>query len=151
MRSVLAAAFVLIAGNLDAQENLPPGKGRETLENTCTECHGLDKALAEFHTRERWQKIAVEMRSKGATMSDSELDTLVDYLFTNFGIDVEKVNVNKASAKVLADELQLTSSEAAAIVRYRDANGPFKEWRDLTKIVEVDKRKIEAVKDRLVF
>ena len=134
-------------------DDLPEGRGKETLENTCTECHGLDKALAKFRTKARWRAIATDMRSKGATMSDSELDTLVEYLYTHFGTDEteKKVNVNQATAKDIETALELTAGEAAAIVRYREANGPFKQWQDLTKVDGVDKAKIEAKKDRLTF
>ena len=135
---------------LAAQDDLPEGKGKETLENTCSECHGLDKVLSALRSRERWRTIAIEMRSKGATMSDSELDTLVEYLFQYFGT-VEKINVNKATAKELETALQLTVREAAAVVRYREAKGLFKEWRDLTKVDGIDKAKIEMKKDLLTF
>src|ERR1051325_6731855 len=89
VKALLAATAVLLCLSLAAQEKLPEGKGKETLENTCTECHGLDKALSRLRTLPRWRSIALEMRSKGATMSDTELNTLVDYLFLNFGTDVE--------------------------------------------------------------
>ena len=134
---------------LIAQDDLPEGKGKETLENTCTECHGLDKALAKLRTRENWQSIAVLMRSRGATMSDDELKTLVDYLFQNFGKD--EVNVNKAPAREIETALQIPLKEAIAIVRHRDANGPFKEWQEVAKVAGVDKAKIEAKKDRIAF
>ena len=145
---------------LAAQDDLPDGKGKETLENTCAECHGLDKVLSALRSRERWRTIAIEMRSKGATMSDSELDTLVEYLYQYFGTvesaapktrPVEKINVNKAAAKELESVLQLTVGEAAAVVRYRETKGLFKEWRDLTKVHGVDKAKIEAKRDQLTF
>ena len=73
------------ASLLAAQDDLPDGKGKETLENTCTECHGLDKVLAKLRTERQWRDIAVQMRSKGATMTDDELKTLVEYLSQNFG------------------------------------------------------------------
>ena len=163
IRHLRTAAIVLaFCLPMAAQDDLPDGKGKETLENTCMECHGLDKILSQFRSRERWRAIAVAMRSKGATMTDSELDTLVDYLFQNFGTvetagvkskaaESEKVNVNKAAAKEIATVLQLTTGEAAAIVRFRETNGPFKEWRDLTKVDGVDKAKIEARKDQITF
>ena len=158
----LALIVLALCLPVAAQDDLPEGKGKETLENTCTECHGLDKILSQFRSRERWRAIAVAMRSKGATMSDAELNALVDYLFQHFGTvetseakpearEREKINVNKAAAKELADVLQLTPDEAAAVVRFREANGPFKEWRDLTRVDGVDKAKIEARKDQLTF
>ena len=149
MRFYLALAFLVFALPLSAQDDLPDGKGKETLENTCTECHGLDRALTDLRSRERWRTILVTMRAKGATMSDSELDTLLEYLVQNFG--KQEVNVNKAGAKELEVVLQITSKEAAAIVRYRETHGPFREWRDLTRIDGVDKATIEAKKDRITF
>jgi competence ComEA-like helix-hairpin-helix protein len=158
VRQDIRVALIVLALCLPAaaQDDLPEGKGKHTLENTCTECHGLDKILTQLRSRERWRAIAVAMRAKGATMSDSELNTLVDYLFQHFGTiepseTKTKINVNKATAKELATALQLTSAEAAAIVRYREANGPFKEWRELTNIDGVDKTKIEARKDQFSF
>jgi competence ComEA-like helix-hairpin-helix protein len=160
VRFWVALFFVGWGLPLTAQDDLPDGKGKETLENTCSECHGLDKVLSALRSRERWRTIAIEMRSKGATMSDSELDTLVEYLFQYFGAvesadpkakPIEKINVNKAAAKELETALQLTPREAAAVVRYREAKGLFKEWRDLTKVDGIDKAKIEAKKDQLTF
>jgi len=145
---------------LAAQEDLPAGKGKETLENTCTECHGLDKVLSALRSRERWQAIAAEMRSKGATMSDPEMETLVEYLSLNFGTvesggsrskPVEKINVNRSTARELETALQLTPREAAAVIRYRQAKGPFKEWGDLRKVPGLDQVKIEGKKDQITF
>ena len=147
---VVALFFFGFGLPLMAQDDLPNGKGKETLENTCSECHGLDRILSALRSRERWRAIAVDMRSKGATMSDSEMDTLVEYLSQYFGA-IEKVNVNKASAKELEIALQLTAREAAALVRYREAKGHFKEWRDLTKVAGLNKAKIEAKRDQITF
>ena len=143
----LLAAFT----PLRAQDDLPEGKGRETIENTCNECHGTDRILTKLRTTAEWRAIAINMRDKGATMSDDELNTLVEYLAQNFGLVEEKVNVNKATAKELESKLKLRAAEAEAIVRHRAANGAFKEWRDLLKVKGVDRARIEAVKDRLEF
>lgn len=73
-----------------AQDDLPEGKGKETLENTCTECHGLDRILTKLRKTEEWRAVTVRMREKGATMTDDELKTLVDYLSQNFGVPEKK-------------------------------------------------------------
>jgi competence ComEA-like helix-hairpin-helix protein len=165
VRLLLACFLFGWALPLVAQDDLPAGKGKETLENTCTECHGLDKVLSALRSRERWRTIAAEMRSKGATMSDAEMDTLVEYLSQYFGtvenapqksktidkITIDKINVNRATAKELETVLQLTPGEAAAVVRYREAKGPFKAWRDLTRVRGLDKAKIAAKRDQLSF
>ena len=145
----LAVWLATSAFPLSAQEDLPAGKGKEILENTCTECHGLDRVLSRLRTERQWRSVAVQMRAKGATMSDDELKTLVEYLSQNFG--AVEVDMNKASAKEIETVLELRPAEARAIVRYREANGPFREWRDVAKVNGVDKAKIEAVKDRMTF
>jgi competence ComEA-like helix-hairpin-helix protein len=151
----LPGCLILAWGlTLSAQDELPAGKGKETLENTCTECHGLDKVLSALRPRERWRTIVTEMRSKGATMSDPEMDTLIDYLSQYFGTieaPIPKVNVNRATAKELEIGLQLTAREAAAVVRYRQSKGPFGQWRDLMKVPGLDKGKIQAKRNRLTF
>jgi competence ComEA-like helix-hairpin-helix protein len=138
---VLALAAAMV------QDTLPPGKGKETLENTCTECHGLDSVFDRLRTAVQWRDIATKMRRKGATMTDDELNTLVEYLAQNFGA----VNVNQAGAPELEKELGLSRDVAAAVVRYREAKGPFREWRELLKVDGVDRARLEALKDRLVF
>jgi competence protein ComEA len=149
VRSLFALLFATFAVPLLAQDDLPNGKGKETLENTCTECHGLDKALATLRNRENWRTIAVTMRSKGATMSDDELNTLVDYLFQNFGKD--EVNVNKAPAREIEVALEIPAKDAAAIVRHRETRGPFKGVEDVLKVAGIDRAKLEAKKERLAF
>jgi competence ComEA-like helix-hairpin-helix protein len=145
-----ALLLVIFALPLAAQdEDLPEGKGKETLENTCTECHGLDKALTELRNRERWRSIAVTMRAKGATMTDDELNTLVEYLYQNFGKD--EVNINKAPAKEIESVLQIAAKDAETIVRYRQAKGPFKEWADVAKVEGIDTGRIAAKKERIIF
>jgi competence ComEA-like helix-hairpin-helix protein len=152
MRGLIALALLAaFLTPLRAQDDLPEGKGRETIENTCNECHGTDRILTKLRSTAEWRSIATSMRAKGATMSDDELNTLVDYLSQNFGLVEDKVNVNKASAKELESALKLPAAEAQAIVRHREANGAFKEWRDLLKVKGVDRARIEAVKDRLDF
>ena len=142
---MLVLLFALVAAV--AQDNLPAGKGKETLENTCTECHGLDQVFDRLRTTAQWRDIATKMRRKGATMTDDEFKTLVEYLAQNFGA----VNVNQAGAPELEKELGLSREAAAAVVRYRESKGPFREWRDLLKVEGVDRARIEALKDRLVF
>jgi competence protein ComEA len=147
---------------VQAQEDeLPEGKGKQTLEHTCTECHGLDKVFSKLRPAKDWRIIAARMRAGGATMTDPEFTALVDYLVENFGDESaestqrdkieQKVKVNRATAKELQTALQINADEAAAIVRHRERNGRFKEWRDLTRIDGVDKRRLEHLKNRVSF
>lgn len=141
-----------------AQEDLPEGKGKETLEHTCTECHGLDKVVDKLRSPKQWRVIVTRMRAAGATMTDSEFSALLDYLVEYFGDESaekdpqpEKINVNRATAKDLETSLQIASKDAAAIVRHREANGVFKQLQDLMKVEGIDKTRIDACKDRIAF
>ena len=137
-----------------AQTDLPEGKAKQTIENTCHECHGLDKLFTQQRTKQDWGNLIKAMRDRGATLTDAEFAQVVEYLYENFGdhtADRDKINVNTATAKDLGTALELPPKVAQAIVRYRDTYGRFKEWGDLTKVDGVEKDKIEAKKDRLSF
>ena len=41
--------------------------------------------------------------------------------------------------------------EAAAVIQYREKNGPFKSLADLKKVPGIDSAKIEAKKDSITF
>src|SRR5262252_4916728 len=120
----IAVLLSMAIGPLCAQDDLPEGKGKPTLENTCAECHGLDRVLAKLRTSAEWRAVTSRMRSKGATMSDGEFKDLVEYLSQNFGEPEpktgpeqkpEKVNVNRATAGALETDLGLRPSDASAI------------------------------------
>jgi competence ComEA-like helix-hairpin-helix protein len=157
--SILYLALVLAPD----ENTLPPGEGRAIVQQKCSSCHALKVVTGKRASRQQWSTIVDQMITRGADISDDEIDTLLDYLAKNFPhaagqTSAEKshdrtgqVNVNTASASELAAALDLTVSESTSIVSYRERNGNFKEWRDLTKVPGIDAKKIESNKDRLVF
>ena len=141
---------------------LPPGEGKPIVERMCGSCHALKVVTSKRASPEQWSQLVDQMVSRGAEGTDEEIETVVDYLSKNFGLDspppaaekeasAQPVNVNQATAAELSADLGLSADESAAIVTYREQNGKFKEWRDLTKVPGVDASKIEKNKDRLVF
>ena len=58
--------------------------------------------------------------------------------------DVEKININTASAEELAQLKGIGPSHAAKIVAYRDKNGPFKMPEDLMQVSGIGQKTIEA-------
>lgn len=128
---------------------LPPGAAKTLVENTCTECHGLDQVVNSTMSADAWRNTVKSMVKKGATLSPKEIETVVDYLSAYFAPD--KVNVNSLGAQELQSRLGLTAAEAAAIVQYRKDNGNFKDIAGLQKVAGLDARKIEAKKDLIVF
>jgi competence protein ComEA len=144
--SVLAASLVIAQA-----QDLPPGKGKELVENTCGSCHGLDVVVAQHATKDGWASIVDYMVSRGATGTPEEINTIVEYLAKNFPPEAAKVNVNKASSMDLQTQLELTAKDADAIVKYRTDHGDFKDWDSLAKVPGVDAAKLTAKKSMIVF
>jgi competence protein ComEA len=157
--SILYLAFALASG----AGSLPPGDGQAIVQQKCASCHALKVITTRKASRQQWSTTVDHMITRGAEVSDDDVETLVDYLTKNFGPATGQavadkghdrpgpVNVNSATASELAAALALTEQESTAIVSYRKQNGNFKEWRDLTKVPGIDAKKIESNQDRLVF
>ena len=133
----------------EADSGLPEGKGKDLVEDTCTDCHSLRRIKIQRLDEEGWKNILREMIENGAAISSDDMKTIVEYLAKNFGPD-RKVNVNKAEADEIGTALQLTREEASAIVRYRKSNGSFKDLATVEKASGAPD-KIEAKKALLEF
>src|SRR5579875_111897 len=111
-------------------------------------CHSPESVIGMAKTREDWAALVGDMVNQGAQGSDEEFARIIDYLAANFPA---KVNVNTAGPQLLESALDLSEKEAAALVAYREQNGKFKSIEDLAKVPGVDRRKIEARKDRIEY
>jgi len=130
-------------------QDLPAGKGKELVENSCGSCHGLDVVVAQHATKDGWASIVDYMVSRGATGTPDEIKTIVEYLAKNF--PAAKTNVNKATSADLQSQLELTAKDADAIVKYRTDHGDFKDWDSLAKVPGIDTAKLTAKKDSISF
>lgn len=148
MRSILLIALVAVP----AMAQLPDGPGKEETTKLCSQCHELERAISQRQDAAGWQETVNKMSSLGMTAKDTEMKAVVDYLAKNFPAEaVPKLNVNKALAIDFESALSLRRSQAAAIIEYRDKNGPFKSLDDLKKVPGLDPAKLDAKKDRLSF
>jgi len=129
-------------------QELPEAKGKDLYEKICGACHGTDVVFKTRTTKEKWKDTVDEMASRGAEGTDEQLDTIIDYLAKCFG---PRVNVNKAAAKELETQFELTSTEAGALVKYRQDKGDFKDVPDLKNVPGLDFAKIESVRYRITF
>lgn len=127
---------------------LPDGKGRDKVENACTVCHDAARIMAQHLTLDQWRSEVRTMVENGASLNPDEWEPVVAYLTKNFG---PQINVNTATAKQLAENLPISEAEAEAIVAWRQANGLYKEIRDLKKVPNVDQKKIETQQTRITF
>ena len=146
-RLVLASFSLLFLAAAQAQD-LPEGKGKDTFLKICGACHDAGVVVTMHQSKDDWQSTVDDMKGRGADGSDADFKTIVDYLSKYQG---PEVNVNKASADDMQKQLDLSADEAAAIVKYRQANGDFKGWDDLQKVTGVDAKKLEPLKGRIVY
>ena len=159
LRGLFGALLVLgVAGVGWSQTSLPEGKGKAVVESVCTQCHGLSNITNNRFSKADWQGVVEQMINNGASLTDAEKETVVEYIAQNFpdkktaeNSKPDKVNVNKADAKELVASLGLSEKEAEAVVQYRQKNGNFATWEDLKKVADLDSKKIEAKKDQLAF
>ena len=152
----VGAALALWSGNFLVIANqvraLPDGPGKAETQKLCAQCHELDKAFSLSQDRVGWQATLKKMVGFGMKGTEEEQKLVLEYLVKNFPADeLPKISVNKAEAIEFESALSLKRSQAAAIIQYREKNGPFKSIEDLKKVPGIDTAKIEAKKDRLVF
>jgi hypothetical protein len=87
---LLAFSIVVLPLRTVAQQNpdpLPPGRGRDVLQASCTTCHDLTEVtkFRGYYTRDDWRDIVRTMIEYGAKVKDEDVNVLVDYLAKNLG------------------------------------------------------------------
>jgi competence protein ComEA len=130
---------------------LPDGPGKQVVVAKCTQCHGPEMFALSRKTPDDWDGVITKMTSNGLVITDEEYAVIMDYLTKNLSPLPPKVNVNKATAAELQKSLDLTDTEAQAIVKFHADHGDFKTWNDVAKVDGVDPKKIEAKKDAISF
>jgi len=146
---VCVGAVMASTLGLVARQELPEGKGQDVTLRLCSnECHGIDKVVAEHKSKSQWIETMETMRGDGAKGTDEEFKIIVGYLATHYGVQIK---INKATVKQIDDALVLAEGQADAIVKYRDANGPFVDLAALLKVPGLDPKAIEIQKDKIVF
>jgi competence protein ComEA len=140
-------ASVAIAQNGTAQDQLPKGPGRETVEVVCGSCHDIGTTTGAHRTNSDWMRIVDAMINRGALGTDDEFKAVIRYLSKYFGL----VNVNKATAKELEEVLEIPTSAAEGIVRHRTEHGPFETLESVKSVPGIDAGSIEERKARIAF
>jgi len=68
-----------------SQVVLPEGEGRVLVEQLCSLCHGLDRAVGTPRTPGEWNAILLRMRFLGTPLGDDQLTTIKAYLDDHVG------------------------------------------------------------------
>ena len=76
----LFASMLIGAG----ENTLPQGSGREIVQSTCAQCHGLNRIVNSGYSREGWTNVVAMMVNMGAKLSPDQVATVVAYLSKNF-------------------------------------------------------------------
>jgi len=141
---------LILAGSI-ASAQWPDGPGKDDTLQLCGNCHDATVVQAHHQSRDEWVATMQKMIAEGAQGTEEQFKAVLDYLAKNYGPAPAPINVNQAPATELVSGLGLSEKEAAALVKYRTDKGPFKALEDLKKVPDLDFKKIEAQKDRLVF
>lgn len=137
--------------NAHAQQ-MPDGPDKDLFVKTCSRCHEVERALSQRQDKVGWQTTVAKMQGLGLQADEADLRRIIDYLAANLPAEtVVKMNINTASRIDFEATLSVKRSVAAAILEYREKNGPFKSIDDLKKIPGVDADKVDAKKSSLTF
>jgi len=93
LKHILLAIAVMVVLNLDpvqAEDQLPKGKGRDLVSKKCQRCHGLDPIQKMRGSREQWSEILDEMINNGLALNDKDRGTILEYLGTHLGPSPKK-------------------------------------------------------------
>ncbi|HUB96500.1 MAG TPA: hypothetical protein VL993_11305, partial [Stellaceae bacterium] len=67
------------------QSPFPPGDGRDIVAVACTQCHAPTAITAIREDADAWRHQVYDMILRGAQVGPGDIDTVVNYLATNFG------------------------------------------------------------------
>lgn len=65
-------------------------EAKRLLDRSCTKCHGLEQVQTARKTAEGWRVTLVDMRERGAQISDQDLEQLVEWLDRVWGTNEDK-------------------------------------------------------------
>ena len=67
-------------------------------------------------------------------------------------VSAAQIDINTASAELIAKNLMgIGPSKAAAIVKFREANGPYEKITDLSQVKGIGKKTLDANKENIRF
>ena len=145
--TLIVPVFIFSIAPMVHAQDLPEGKGKDVLESVCGACHGTDLVASRRATKEGWSYIVDDMVSRGASATNEQIATNIDYLGKNLG----QVNVNKGKSEEIATVLEISGAQADAVVKYRTDHGNFKTIDDLKKVPELASANLDSKKDRVAY
>lgn len=65
-------------------------EAKRLLDRACTSCHELDRVERARNPEDRWRVLVVDMRERGAMLTDEEVERLVEWLGRVWGTNQDK-------------------------------------------------------------
>ena len=65
-------------------------EAKRLMDRACTTCHGMDRVESTRNPEEAWRVTLVDMRERGAKLSDEELERLAEWLGRVWGTNQDK-------------------------------------------------------------
>lgn len=129
---------------------LADGEGKDTVVRVCTGCHSFGNFTRFRKTEDQWGDTVSDMQTRGAMVTEKEMDQVVDYLAKHYGPGA-KMNVNIAPVEEIKAMLAVTNDQAQAVIDYRKDHGNFASLGDVAKVPGLDATKLEAKKGVIAF
>ena len=148
-KTLLGVASILLwfTGAAAAQDEAAAvDKRHAVFQKVCATCHAMDK-VGGRRTRAQWEDLMYKMIDLGAKGSDKELQTVLEYLSSEYG----RVNVNRGSASELSAVLGLTAQQAGAVVTYRREHGKYENFEGFAKTPGLDPAQLEKLRDAMSY
>jgi len=129
---------------------LPDSPGKETFISVCSLCHEPTTPFGKQWTKKEWELKVTEMLQEEPDVTREERAAILEYLSANFSPG-GKIYINWATSKDLESALEIPAAEAEAIVKYRKSQGEFKSLADVYRVTPLDRSKVDARKERIVY
>jgi cytochrome c5 len=93
---------------------LPEGDGKPIATEFCQDCHKLTNLTRAHKDLDDWKDTIHTMMDRGARIPDEKIDTLAQYLFTNFGPKAATPDANAAASSSAAAQAPATTAPSTS-------------------------------------
>jgi competence ComEA-like helix-hairpin-helix protein len=102
--SMALVSLALVSGSAQTTpatadtNTLPDGAGKAIVQKQCVMCHSLSVVTTKRASHTEWTQVVNQMVSRGADLSDDEIDTVIEYLSSHYGPLDQKATPSTASS-----------------------------------------------------
>ena len=146
--------------NMSAQPNNAQQANKGTQSNNTQQANNVVQARTnQTNTQNNTQKTNGTHQTSSSEqieyIENSGVDIITESMNTVIGEQdknsdkASKININKADTKQLDTLPGIGEATAAAIIEYREKNGPFKKNEDIMKVAGIKQKSFEKIKDMI--